>query len=49
MFSIPVAEVESLKTYLASRTSSRTHFDVFDLGLKGQVIGLGLEASSPRK
>ena len=27
--------------------SSRTHFEV--LGLEGQVLGLGLEASSPRK
>ena len=34
------AEVESSRTSLASRTSSRTHFEVF---------GLGLEASSPRK
>ena len=32
---------------LASRTSSRTHFEV--LGLEGQVLGLGLEASSPQK
>ena len=31
-------EVESSRTSLASRTSSRTHF---------QVLGLGLEASSP--
>ena len=36
-----VPEVES------SRTSSRTHFEV--LGLEGQVLGLGLETSSPRK
>ena len=38
-------EVES------SRTSSRTHFEVIGLGLglEGQVLGLGLEASSPRK
>ena len=43
------AEVESSRTSLASRTSSRTHFEV--LGLEGQVLslGLGLEASSPRK
>ena len=41
------AEVEYSRTSLASGTSSRTHFDV--LGLKGQVLGLGLEASSPRK
>ena len=27
--------------------SSRTHFEV--IGLEGQVLGLGLEASSPRK
>ena len=39
------AEVES------SRTSSRTDFEVLGLGLEGQVLGLGLglEASSPRK
>ena len=37
--------VESLRTSLASRTSSKTDFEV--LGLEGQV--LGLEASSPRK
>ena len=42
-----VPEVESLRTSLALRTSSRTHFEV--LGLEGQVLGLGLEASSPRK
>ena len=42
-------EVESSKTSLASRTSSRTHFEVLGLGLEGQVLGLGLEASSPRK
>ena len=41
----PIAEVESSRTSLASRTFSRTHFKV--LGLEGQV--LGLEASSPRK
>ena len=33
-------EVEFSRTSLASRTSSRTHFE---------VLGLGLEASSPRK
>ena len=33
----------------SSRTSSRTHFEVLGLGLEGQVLGLGLEASSPRK
>ena len=32
-----------------SRTSSRTHFEVLGLGLEGQVLGLGLEAPSPRK
>ena len=35
--------MESSRTSLASRT----HFEV--LGLEGQVLGLGLEASSPRK
>ena len=46
-----LAEVESSRTSLASRTSSRTHFVVLGLGLEGQVLGLGLglEASSPRK
>ena len=39
------AEVESSRTSLASRT----HFEVLGLGLEGQVLGLGLEASSPRK
>ena len=41
MFSILTPEVES----------SRTHFEVLGLGLglEGQVLGLGLEASSPRK
>ena len=38
------------KVSSANRTaeveSSRTHFEV--LGLEGQVLGLGLEASSPR-
>ena len=42
-------EVESSRTSLASRTSSRTDFEVLGLGLEGQVLGLGLEASSPRK
>ena len=45
--------MESSRTSLASRTSSRTHFQVLGLGLglEGQVLGLGLglEASSPRK
>ena len=45
----PKPEVESSRTSLASRTSSRTHFEVLGLGLEGQVLGLGLEASSPRK
>ena len=48
-----ISEVESSRTSLASRTSSRTHFEVLGLGLglEGQVLGLGLglEASSPRK
>ena len=29
--------------------SSRTDFEVLGLGLEGQVLGLGLETSSPRK
>ena len=37
-----VSEVESSRTSLASRTSSRTHFEVLGLGL-------GLEALGPRK
>ena len=41
--------MESSRTSLASRTSPRTHFEVLGLGLEGQVLGLGLEASSPRK
>ena len=46
-----LTEVESSRTSLASRTSSRTDFEVLGLGLglEGQVLGLGLEASSPRK
>ena len=47
--STSVTEVESSRTSLASRTSSRTDFEVLGLGLEGQVLGLGLEASSPRK
>ena len=39
--------MESSRTSLASRSSSRRHFEVLFLGLEGQV--LGLEASSPRK
>ena len=38
-----IPEVESSRTLL----TSRTHFEV--LGLEGQVLSLGLEASSPRK
>ena len=38
-------EVESSRTFLASRT----HFEVLGLILEGQVLGLGLEASSPQK
>ena len=45
VFEYLLPEVESSRTSLASRTSSRTHFEV--LGLEGQV--LGLEASSPQK
>ena len=46
-----LSEVESSRTSLASRTSSRTHFEVLGLGLglEGQVLGLGLETSSPQK
>ena len=39
------SEVESSRTSLASRTD----FKVLGLGLEDQVLGLGLEASSPRK
>ena len=39
------SEVESSRTSLASRI----HFEVLDLGLEGQVLGLGLKASRPRK
>ena len=38
-----LSEVESSRTSLASRTRFKV------LGLEGQVLGLGLEASSPRK
>ena len=41
--------MDSPRTSLASSTSSRTHFEVLGLGLEGQVLGLGLEASSPQK
>ena len=37
--------MESLRTSLALKT----HFEVLDRGLESQVLGLGLEASSPRK
>ena len=37
--------MESLRTSL----DSRIHFGVLGLGLEGQVLGLGVEASSPRK
>ena len=37
-------EVESSSTSLASRTSSRTHFEV--LGHEAQVLGLGLKKAS---
>ena len=36
-------------TYLPEVESSRTDFEVLGLGFEGQVLGLGLEASSPRK
>ena len=42
---ILLTEVEFSRKSLASRT----HFEVLGLGLEGQVLGLGLEASSPRK
>ena len=35
--------------HLSEVESSRTQFKVLGLGLEGQVLGLGLEASSPRK
>ena len=37
------SEVGSLKTFLASRASSRIHFKVLSFGLEYQVLGLGLE------
>ena len=40
-------EVESSRTSLKSSRTS--HFEVLGLGFEGQVLGLGLEASSPRK
>ena len=42
-----IAEVESFRTSLVSRTYSRTHFKV--LGLKAQVLGLGHEAYKSSK
>ena len=39
------SEVESSRTSLVSRTL----YEVLSLGLEGQVIGLGFEASSPQK
>ena len=42
-------EVESSRTFLASRTSSRTHFEVLGLGLETSSPYLGLEALGPRK
>ena len=36
--------MESLRTSLASRTSSRTHFKVLGFNLVGEVLGLGLKA-----
>ena len=41
--------LESSRMSLASRTSLRILFEVLGLGLEGQVLGLCLEASSPRK
>ena len=38
-------EMESSRISVASRT----RFEVLGLGLEGQVLGLGLEASRPRK
>ena len=39
----------SLRTFLASKTSSRTHFEVPCLVLEDQVLGFDLKASSPQK
>ena len=41
--------MEFSRTSLASRTSSRTHFEVLGLGLEGQVLGLGLEGLKSSK
>jgi len=43
------SEVAALWTCLASRTSSRTVFEVLGLGLESQVLGLGLEPSRSPK
>ena len=42
-----ISEMESSRTSLTLRSSSRTHFEVLGLGLEGQVLGLGLEALGP--
>ena len=47
---ITLYNIENYVTNSVKKTeveSSRTHFEV--LGLEGQVLGLDLEASSPRK
>ena len=41
--------VESSRTFLASRMSSKTRFEVLGLGLEGQVLWFALKASSSRK
>ena len=38
-----------LELFEAEVEASRTHFEVLGLDLEGQVLGLGLEASSPQK
>ena len=45
------SKVKSLALALASRPQVLENFEVLGLGLglEGQVLGLGLEASSPRK
>ena len=40
-------EVEFSRTSLASRTSSKTHFEVLGFGLESQVLGHDLEHSCP--
>ena len=42
---LQLAEMESSETSLATRT----HFEVLDLSLKAQVLGLGLEAYKSSK